>query len=74
VGAPSINSCGGTEEKKGRNSNAAATFAHAVAPVGAPSAAAAGLGFLEHYRRYCFKPKYCFMPSRGGGGGDKSET
>jgi hypothetical protein len=59
VGAPSVYSCGGAEERKGCGGdaaarggaeerkgcggNAAASFAHAVAPVGAPSAAAAGL-------------------------------
>jgi hypothetical protein len=41
--------CGGGEESKGgdgeeeKDGDTAATFAHAVAPVGAPSAAAAGL-------------------------------
>ena len=43
VGAPSVCSCGGAEEKKECDVDAAATFLHAVAPVGAPSAAAAGL-------------------------------
>ena len=41
--APSVYSCGGAEERKGFGSDTAATFAHAVAPVGAPSEAAAGL-------------------------------
>ena len=41
--APSICSCGGAEEKKGYGFDAAAKFTHAVAPVGAPSAVAAGL-------------------------------
>jgi hypothetical protein len=43
VGAPSVYSRGGAEERKGCDGDAAATFAHAVAPVGAPNAAAAGL-------------------------------
>jgi hypothetical protein len=43
VGAPSLYSCSGAEERKGCDGGAAATFAHAVAAVGAPSAAAAGL-------------------------------
>ena len=36
-------SCGGAEERKGCDGDAGATFAHAVAPVGAPIAAAAVL-------------------------------
>jgi hypothetical protein len=36
-------SSGGAEERKGCDDDAAATFSHAVASVGAPSAAAAGL-------------------------------
>jgi hypothetical protein len=43
VKAPSVCSCGGAEERKGCDGDAAATFAHLVAPVEAPSAAAAGL-------------------------------
>jgi hypothetical protein len=43
VGTPSVYSCGGAEERKGFGCDAAATFAHVVAPVGSPSAAAAGL-------------------------------
>ena len=43
VEAPFVYSCGGAEERKRCNGDAAATFAHAVAPVGAPSAAANGL-------------------------------
>jgi hypothetical protein len=35
--------CGGAEEKKGCDGDAAATISHAAMPVGAPSAAAAGL-------------------------------
>ena len=38
--APSVYSCGAVE-RKGCGGDAAATFAHAVAPAGAPSAAAA---------------------------------
>jgi hypothetical protein len=38
-----VYSCGGAEERKGCDGDAAATPAHAVAPVGAPSAAAAEL-------------------------------
>jgi hypothetical protein len=43
VGAPSVYSCGGAEERKVYNGDAAPTFAHAVAPVELPNAAAAGL-------------------------------
>jgi hypothetical protein len=43
LGAPSVYSCGGAEERKRCDGDAAATFSHAVAPAGAPSAAAAGL-------------------------------
>ena len=43
VGALSMYSCGGAEERLGYDGDAAATFSHAVAPVGAPSAAAAWL-------------------------------
>ena len=43
VEAPFVYSCGGAEERKGCDGNAAATYAHAVTPVGAPSAAVAGL-------------------------------
>jgi hypothetical protein len=59
VGAPSVYSCGGAEERKGCDGDAAAcggaeerkgcdgdaatTFSHAAAPVGAPSAVVAGL-------------------------------
>jgi hypothetical protein len=54
VGAPSVYSCGGAEERKGCDGDAAATFAHAVAPVGAPSAAAARLyGEWHGYSRSC---------------------
>jgi hypothetical protein len=42
-GAPSAYSCGGAEERKGCDGDAAAKFSNAVAPAGAPSAAAAGL-------------------------------
>jgi len=42
VGALSVYSCAGAEERKAFSGEAAPTFAHAVAPVGAPSAAAAG--------------------------------
>jgi hypothetical protein len=69
VEAPSVQSCGGAEERKGRDGDAAAcgsaeerkgcggdaaaTFAYAVAPSGAPSAAAAGFamsGVVTAYR------------------------
>jgi hypothetical protein len=43
VGALSVYSCGGAEERKRCGGDAAAMFAHTVAPVGALSAAAAGL-------------------------------
>jgi hypothetical protein len=43
VEVSSVYSCGGAGERKGCDGDAAATFKHAVAPVGAPSAAAAGL-------------------------------
>jgi hypothetical protein len=43
VGAPSVYSCGGVEERKGCDGDSAAALAHALAPVGAPSAAAAEL-------------------------------
>jgi len=43
VGAPSVYSCGGAEERKGCDGDAAATFAQAVASVEAASTAAAGL-------------------------------
>jgi len=50
VGVPSAYSCGGAEERNGCDGNAAATCAHAVAPVGTPSAAEAGLyGELRRY-------------------------
>jgi hypothetical protein len=39
VGVPSLHSCGGSEERKGYGGDAAATFANAVTPVRAPSAA-----------------------------------
>jgi hypothetical protein len=52
VGAPCVCSFGGTEERKGCDGDSAATFAHAVAPVGASSAAAAGLyGEWPGYRK-----------------------
>ena len=54
MGAPSAHSCGGAEERKRCDGGAGATFTHAVAPVGAPSAAAAGLyGELRGYRKSC---------------------
>ena len=43
MGAPSLHKCGGAEERKGCDGDAAATYSHAVAPIGVPSAAAAGL-------------------------------
>ena len=43
AGAPSVYSCGGAEERKGRDGDVAATLKHAVAPVEAPNVAAAGL-------------------------------
>jgi hypothetical protein len=43
VGASSVYSCDGAEKRKRRDGGAAATFSNAVAPVGVPSAAAAGL-------------------------------
>jgi hypothetical protein len=43
VGAPSLYSYGGAEERKGCGGDAAATFVDAAAPVRAQSAAAAGL-------------------------------
>jgi hypothetical protein len=49
-----VHSCGGAEERKGFDSDAAATFAHAVAPMGAPSATAAGLyGQWRGYSKPC---------------------
>jgi hypothetical protein len=48
------------EERKGCDSDAAATFAHAVAPVGAPSAAATGLyGEWRGYSKSCCCEKKC---------------
>ena len=45
--------CGGAEERKKYDSDTAATFTHAVAPVGAPSTAAAGLyGEWRGYRQF----------------------
>jgi hypothetical protein len=43
LGAPSVCCCGGAEERKRCDGDAATTFAHTEAPVGAPSAAAAEL-------------------------------
>jgi hypothetical protein len=43
VGAPSVYSCGGAEERRGCDGDAAGTFARAVEPVGTPSAAVVGL-------------------------------
>jgi len=43
VEAPSVHSRGSAKERKGCGGDSAATFAHAVAAAGAPSAAAAGL-------------------------------
>ena len=43
MGALIVYLCGGAEERKRLDGDVAATFAHAVAPVGAPSAAAARL-------------------------------
>jgi hypothetical protein len=46
--------CGGAEERKGCDGDAAATFTHALALEGAPSAAAAGLyGELRGYSESC---------------------
>jgi hypothetical protein len=43
AGVPSVYSCDGAEERNACYGGAAAKFAHAVTPVGAPSTAAAGL-------------------------------
>jgi hypothetical protein len=49
-----VYSCGGVEEMKGCGGDAAAMFAHAVVPLGAPSAAAAGLyGEWRGYSESC---------------------
>jgi hypothetical protein len=54
VGAPSMYSCGGAEEKKGCDGDAAATFAHAVTPVGAQSVTVAGpYGEWRGYNKSC---------------------
>jgi hypothetical protein len=50
VGAPSVNCCGGAEERKRFDGDAADAFSHAVTPVGAPSGAAAG--FYGDWRGY----------------------
>ena len=47
--------CGGAEERRQCDGDAAATFAHAVASVRAPSAAAAGLyGECRGYSKSCY--------------------
>jgi hypothetical protein len=54
VGAPSVHSYGGAEEKKGCDGDATAASAHAAAPVGAPRSAAAGLyGEWRGYSESC---------------------
>jgi hypothetical protein len=65
-GAPSVYSCGGAEERKGFGSDAAATVAQMVVPVGAPSAAAAGLfGQWRDYNiSYCCAEKRRFRKVR----------
>jgi hypothetical protein len=47
-------SSGEAVERAGCDGDAAASFAHAVVPVGAPSAAVAGLyGDWRGYRKFC---------------------
>jgi hypothetical protein len=53
VGAPSVHSCGGAEERMGCGGDAAATCTHAVAPVGSASGGGGALRRVAKYSISC---------------------